>query len=119
MDRQECLSHAANETGGWVPIRNHHDLFHLLALRLQDPARKPQALGGVGVIWANLGSCEFCEWKFFGAIVEKHNLQRVAGILSANQMCESEGNLLRGGKTIFAIKNHRMRTVEHHDRGAG
>src|SRR2546428_13570529 len=119
MDRQECLSNTQNKTGCWFSVSATHDLFHLFALRLQDPPRKPEALGGVGVIWPHLSSREFGERKFLGAVVEEHNLQRVAGILSANQMRQRQRNFFCWGKTILAIKNHRMRAVEHHYRGAG
>ena len=49
--------------------------------------------------------------------MKKNDLQRVAGILRANQMRQRQGNFLRRCKAILAIENHGMRTVEHHHRG--
>src|ERR1035438_6187475 len=34
-------------------------------------------------------------------------------------MRERHGNFFRGSEAVFAIKNHRVRAVEHQDRGAG
>ena len=116
LDRQECLSYTFNKTGRWFSVRNHHDLLHLFALRLQHAARQPESLGGVGVIWPNLSGREFCQRQLFRGVMEEHNLERVARILRANQMRQRQSNFLRRRKTILAIENHRMRTVEHHHR---
>src|ERR1051325_8694253 len=43
-----------HETRGRLAVGNHHDLLHLLALRLEQSARETQTFRGVRVIWTNL-----------------------------------------------------------------
>ena len=109
---------AFNKTGSRFSVSDHHNLFHLFALRLQDAARQSQTFGGVGVIWANLRGRQFCQRQLFSGVVEEHDLERVARILRANQMGQRQGHFLGRRETIFAVENHRMRTVEHHHRRA-
>ena len=46
-------------------------------------------------------------------------MQRIAGILRANQMRERERDALRGREAVFAVENHAVTAIEHQHRGAG
>src|SRR5262245_18969873 len=37
-----------------LAVGNHHNLLHLLALRLEQTTRETQTFGGISVIWTNL-----------------------------------------------------------------
>jgi len=109
---------SVDEAGGRFPVSNHHDLFHIFALRLQDTSCQPQTFRGIRVIRPHLRGGEFRQRQFFGAVVKQNDLQRVARILRANQVAESQRDFLGRRKTIFAVQNHRMRAIQHHYRGA-
>ena len=110
---------ALNETRRRFSVRHHHDLFHVFALRLQDAAREPQTFRGVRVVRTNLRRRQFRQRKFLGRIVKQHNLQRIARILRANQMTERQRDFLGRREAVFAVENHRVRTVQHHHRRTG
>ena len=112
-DRQECLSYTFDEAGRRFAVSDHDDLLHLFALRLQNAARQPQSLGGVGVIRTDLRDRELCQRQFFRTVVKEHNAEGIARILRANQMCQCECDFFRRRKTIFSIQNHRMRAIQH------
>ena len=51
--------------------------------------------------------------------MEKHEAQRVAGILRADQVRKGHGHALGGGEAIFAVKNHAVTAIQQQHRGAG
>src|SRR5579885_265966 len=106
------------EAGGRLAVRHHHDLLHLLALRLKDSARELQTFRGVRVVRADLRRRQLREWQLFRVVVEEDDLERVARILRADQVRERERDLLGGREAVFAVEDHRVRAVEHDDRGA-
>src|SRR5215213_1648656 len=116
--RRRFRGRAFEEAGRGLPVRHHHYLLHLLALRLQEPSRELQPLGRVRVVRADLRRRETRERKLLGVVVEEHDLQRVAGVLRAYQVRERERDLLRGREAVFAVEDHRVRAVEHDDRRA-
>jgi hypothetical protein len=99
--------------GGWFAVGDHDDLLHVFSLTLQHALGEAQAFAGVGVVGADFHASELGEWNFFRGIVEENERKRVAGVLRANQLRERHGDFLCRGEAIFAVENHRVRTVEH------
>ena len=69
-----------------LAVGDHHDLPHVLLLPLEDAAREPQPFARVRVVRADAHAPELLERDLLGRIVEQHGVQRVAGILRANQV---------------------------------
>ncbi len=99
-------------------VGDHDDLLHVLALALQNALRHAQALARVRVVRADLHPRQLRQRNFFRGIVEQHQRQRVSRILRANQLRQRHRNFFRRSEAVFAIQNHRMRTVEHQHRRA-
>src|SRR6266571_1003200 len=53
---------------------------------------------------------ELAEGNVFGAIVEKHQAERVAGVLCANEMGERHGHALGGREAVFVVSSRRRHT---------
>ena len=87
-------------------------------LPLQDSLRQPQSFARVGVVRADLHPRQLRQRDLLRRIVEQHQRKRVPGILRADQMRQRHRNFLRRSEAVFAVKNHRMRTVEHQHRRA-
>ena len=51
--------------------------------------------------------------------MEQHQVQRVAGILRANQVAQRHRDFLGRRKAIFAVQNHAVAAIEHQHRSAG
>ena len=51
--------------------------------------------------------------------MEEHHLQRIAGILQADEVGERERHALGGREAILAVQDHAVAAVEHEDRRAG
>src|SRR6478609_4820178 len=47
--------------------------------------------------------------------MKKNDLQTVARVLCANEMSKSKSHFFGRRKTVLAIQDHRVRTVEHDD----
>src|SRR6266700_5368968 len=62
---------------------------------------------------------ELAERNFFGAVMEKHQAERVAGVLRANEMRERHGHALGGCEAVLAVENHAVAAIEKDDGGAG
>ena len=87
--------------------------------RDKNALRQAQAFARVGVIRADLHAREFAEGNFLGAVVKQDAVQRVAGILRADQMREGERDAFGGSEAVLAVKNHAVAAIEHQHRGAG
>ncbi len=118
VNRRQGCRRSLEKTRRRFAVRHHYDLFHVFALSLQDASREPQAFRGVRMIWPDLSGGELRQRQLFGAVVEQNDLERIARVLGPDQMAEREGDLLGRRETIFAVQNHRVRTVKHHYRGA-
>ena len=88
-------------------------------LALQDALCQPQALARVGVVRAHFYPRQLRERNFFRGIMKQNQRQRVAGILSANQMRKRHGDFLGRSEPVLAIEDHRMRAIQHKHSGAG
>src|ERR1700691_3265175 len=51
--------------------------------------------------------------------MKEHQRERVARILRADQVRERHGNFFRRSEMMLAVEDHRVRAVEHENRGAG
>jgi hypothetical protein len=51
--------------------------------------------------------------------VEQHDVQRVTRVLQADQIRQRERDPLGRSEPVFAVQNHAVAEVEHHDRGTG
>src|SRR5881628_156918 len=100
-----------------LPVGDHDDLPHVLALRQQHAARQLESLGGVRVVRPDLGARQLGERDFLGRVVEQHHPQGVTRELRADQVGERQRHLLRRGETVLAVQDHRVRAVEHQHRG--
>ncbi len=102
-----------------LPVGDHDDLLHVFVLTREDALGEAKAFAGVGVVRANLDARELRDGNLFGGVVEEDEVERVAGELSADEMRERHRDSLGGRETVFAVKDHRVRAVEHDDSGAG
>ena len=102
-----------------LAVGDHDDLLHVLALAGEHALRDAQAFAGVGVPRADLDARQLRDRHLFGGVVKEHQRERVAGILRADEMRERHGDALGRREAVFAVENHRVRAVEHHDGGAG
>ena len=103
---------------GRLAVGDHDDLAHVFFLAKQDALRHAQSFAGVGVIRADLHASKFADGNFFRAVVKKHEIQRVAGILRSNQVRQRHRDALRGREAVLAVENHAVAAIEQHDRGA-
>src|SRR5207248_1372488 len=101
-----------SQSGGFS-VSDHDNLAHVFALTGEQALGEPQTFTSIRVVRPHLHSCQFAERHFFGAIVEEHEVQRIAGILRADQMRESHGYALGRRKAVFAVENHAVAAVEH------
>ena len=97
----------------WLPIGDHDDLPHVLALSHQNASRQLQSFRRVRVIRPHLRVGQLADRNLLGRIVEQHDPQRVAGELRANQVRERERDFFRRCEAVLAVQNHRVRAVEH------
>ena len=56
--------------GGRLAVSNHHDLFHVFVLPLEDFLGQTQTLGGVGVVRPDLRLGELRQRDFLSSVVE-------------------------------------------------
>ena len=101
-----------------LAVGDHHDLPHVLLLPLEEAAREAQAFAGVGVVGPDLDAGELAERNLLGRVVEEHDLQRVAGILQANQVRQRQRDALGRREAILAVEDHAVAAVEHQHRRA-
>src|SRR6266571_5354344 len=99
-------------------VGDHDDLAHIFFLPKKNALGHAQTLARVRVIRADLHASELAERNFFGAVVEKHQAERVAGVLCANEMGERHGHALGGREAVLAVENHAVAAIEKDDGGA-
>ncbi len=87
--------------------------------RDEDAAREAQSFARIRVVRADLHARKLAERHFLRGIVEQHEVQRVAGILRADQMRQRERHFLGRREAILAVKNHAVAAIEHEHGGAG
>ena len=102
-----------------LAVGDHHDLAHVLLLPFEQAPGEAEPLARVRVVRADLHARELGQRNLLGRVVEQHHLQRIAGILQADQIGEREGHALGGREPILAVENHAVAAVEHEDRRAG
>ena len=85
----------------------------------QDALRQAQAFARVGVVRADLHASQLAQRHFFGAVVKQNQVQRIAGILRADQVRERQGHALGRREAVFAVEDHAVAAIEHQHRGAG
>ena len=103
----------------WLAVGDHDDLAHVLLLLRENALRQAQAFARVGVVRADLHARQLAERHFLGAVVEKHQVQRIARILRADQVRERQGHALGRREAVFAIEDHAVAAIQHQHRGAG
>src|SRR6266404_2384068 len=97
-----------------LAIGNHDDLPHVLTLTKQNALCHAQSFARVGIERADLNARQFVQRNFLGAIMEKDKMKRIAGKLGSNQVRQRHGHAFCGRETVLAVKNHAVRTIEHH-----
>src|SRR5437764_11748103 len=70
------------------------------------------------MIGPDLCGGQFSYRQFLGTIMKQNYLETVTGILGTDQMSERERYFFRRRETVFAVQDHRVRTVEQDDRRA-
>ena len=102
-----------------LAVGDHDDLPHVLLLPLEEAPRQAQAFARVRVVRADLHARELAERNLLGGVVEEHDLQRVAGVLQADQVRERQRDALGRREAILAVEDHAVAAVEHQHRRAG
>jgi hypothetical protein len=78
-----------------------------------------KALARVGVEGTDLDARQLRDGQLFGGVVKEDEVERVAGILRADEMRERHGDFFRRREAVLAIQNHGVRAIEHDHGGAG
>ncbi len=87
--------------------------------RAQDALSHAESFPRVGVVRADFDARQLRDGDLFGGVVEKDEVELVAGILRADEMRECHGDALCRREAVFAVQDHGVRAVEQDDGGAG
>src|SRR5215471_2170719 len=104
---------------GRLAVGDHDDLAHVLALAKKNALGHAEPFARVGVERANLDARELGERYFLGGIVKEDEVERVPGVLRANEVREGHGHAFGGREAVFAVENHAVRTIEQDHGSAG